>query len=147
MSVAAASSSRHDDEDVEMLDAEYMHEEPDEKAEEEAAAPALPGGEMGEPDEDDDHDEGDEDEEASSDNGLLVDNIELLGDGGGKKTCAEDDGAGFGDKARGGGEAVDDFGGALFRWGLGGAGHAAAGNSTMRMDGHVSHLLGGCICE
>lgn len=78
MSVAAASSSRHDDEDVEMLDAEYMHEEPDEKAEPEAAAPALPDGEMGEPDEDDEHDEGDDDEdEGEGDKGMDQD------DGGG----------------------------------------------------------------
>ena len=91
--------------------------------------------------------EGSKDQETTENDTLLIDDIELLGDSGGKKTCAEDDGAGFGDKARGGGEAVDDFGGALFRWGLGGASHAAAGNSTTRMDGHVSHSLGGSICE
>ena len=63
MSAAVASSSRHDDEDVEMLDAECMQDEPDEKVEPEVAVPAVPEDGADEHDEDDDHDEGDEDED------------------------------------------------------------------------------------
>lgn len=80
---AVASSSRHEDEDVEMLDAGYMQDEPDEKAAPEAA-PALPeDGAEEEHDEDDEHDEGDEDEDE--------------GEGEGDKGADDDDG-GAGDE-------------------------------------------------
>lgn len=62
MSVAAASSSRHEDEDVEMLDAEYMQDEPDEKAEPEDTV-AVPEEGDEEHEEDEEHDEGDEEDE------------------------------------------------------------------------------------
>ena len=69
-------------------------------------------------------DEGDEDEEAGGDDGLLVDHVELLGDGGREEAGAEDGGAGFGDEVRGGGERVDDLRRALLRRGLRRARHA-----------------------
>lgn len=71
-------------------------------------------------------DEGNEDEEARGNDGLLVDDVELLRDGGGEKARAEDGGAGFGDETGGGGEGVDDLGRALFRRGLRRARHAPA---------------------
>ena len=64
-------------------------------------------------------DERDEDEEAGGDDGLLVDNVELLRDGGSKETRAEDDGAGFRDEVGGRREGVDDLRGTLFRRRLG----------------------------
>ena len=84
MSAAVASSSRHDDEDVEMLDAECMQDEPDEKVEPEVAVPAVPEDGADEHDEDDDHDEGDEDEDegegdkgADQDDGGAADEMSL----------------------------------------------------------------------
>ena len=64
-------------------------------------------------------DECDEDEETSGDDGLLVDNVELLRDGGSKEASAKDDRAGFRDEVRGRRQGVDDLRGALFRWRLG----------------------------
>ena len=63
--------------------------------------------------------EGNEDEEPSSDHSLLVDNIELLRDGGSKEASTKDDRAGFRDEVRGRRQGVDDLRGALFRWRLG----------------------------
>jgi len=49
-----------------------------------------------------------ENEEASEDDGLLVGDIELLGDGGCGESGTEDDRASFGDEARRG-DRLDDF--------------------------------------
>ena len=45
----------------------------------------------------------------SQNDGLLVDDVELLRDGRRNETTSEDGGAGLGDEVRGGGELVDDL--------------------------------------
>ena len=74
--------------------------------------------------------EGNEDEEPSSDHSLLVDNIELLRDGGSKEASAKDDRAGFRDEVRGRRQSVDDLRGALFRGRLRGACHTPTAHKS-----------------
>lgn len=50
-----------------------------------------------------------EDEETSSNDSLLVDNVQLLRDGGGKKSRTKDDGTSLGNEVRRRGEVVDDL--------------------------------------
>lgn len=91
-------------------------------------------------------DECQEDEEAGSDDGLLVDNIEFLRDGGREEASAKNDAAGFGDEAGGGGHLVDELGGALGgRRGVGRARHAPAIIHTSKivlMPGHCAQTHG-----
>ena len=71
-------------------------------------------------------DVGNKDEEAGSNHGLLVDDVELLGDGGREEAGTEDGRAGFGDEVGGGGERVDKLGRALLGGRLRRACHAPA---------------------
>ena len=57
-----------------------------------------------------------EDQVPDSDDGLLVHDIQLLGDGSGKETAAEDCGASLGDEVGGRREFVDDLRRALGGW-------------------------------
>ena len=65
-------------------------------------------------------------EEASQDDGLIVGDVELLGDGGRGESGTEDDCAGFGDEARRR-DRLDDFLGAFGRR-SGLCGHGTPGN-------------------
>lgn len=56
-------------------------------------------------------------EETSSDHGLLVDNIEFLGNSRGKKTSSKDGGTSFSNEVGRGRKVIDDFRGTLSgRW-------------------------------
>ena len=61
--------------------------------------------------------EGSKDQETTENDTLLIDDIELLGDGGGEETSTENDRTSLGDKVGRGRELVDKFGRTL-RWGL-----------------------------
>ena len=61
--------------------------------------------------------EGSKDQETTENDTLLIDDIELLGDGGGEETSTENDRTSLGDKVWRGRELVDKFCRTL-RWGL-----------------------------
>ena len=61
-------------------------------------------------------DEAEEQEETDGDHSLLVHHVELLGDGGGNQTRAEDDSAGLGDQVGGRRKLVNYLGSLLSWW-------------------------------
>lgn len=68
-------------------------------------------------------DVGEDNERRDEDDGLLVDDVELGGDGGGGSADTEEGGAGLGDEAGRRGQLLDDLGRALLGGGRVGGHH------------------------